>query len=219
MRLGGLITLLALCAMAAPAFGATHQVNVGNNAFVSPETNSGDLTIPQGDIVSWKWIGPDTNHSTTTPPETPDSQTTWDSAPGNPAPNEGIGHQFSKEFPFVGEYSYFCKVHSFMTGKITVVQKVNDPAGPPADVAGPEFGTPTVQVKRRRVKFRLDEPATVTARLRGPKRKTITKNAVAGSNVLKLPKRLPAGRYGLSMRAVDAAGNKSLVVSVKFRVR
>ena len=216
MRLAGLITLFALCVVPAPAFAATRQVNVGNNAFVSPETGTGNLTIPQGDSVTWKWIGPDTNHSTTTGIE---GQTTWDSAPGNPAPNEGIGHQFSQDFPFVGEYSYFCKVHSFMTGKITVVRNVNDPAGPPADVAGPQFGTPTVQVKRRRVKFVLDEPATVTARLRGPKRKTITKNAVAGNNVLRLPKRLPLGRYGLLMRAVDAAGNKSLVVSVKFRVR
>jgi plastocyanin len=212
MRLGGLITAVAFCVIATPAQGeTTHQVNVGGDAFSPAE-----LTITQGDAVTWNWVGPDTNHSTTT---TDEGQTTWDSAPGNPSPNEEIGRKFSWTYPFVGEYSYFCKVHSFMQGKIVVVRKVNDPNGPPADTAAPKIGTPTAQVKRRRVMFTLDEDATVTAILRGPRRKTVKKEYPGGQNVLRLPKRLKAGRYTLTLRATDAAGNKSLAARVKFRVK
>jgi len=173
MRLGGLITLVALGAMASPASAATHQVTIANNAFVAQDTGTSDLTVFQGDTVTWTWAGPDTNHSTTT-----DSggETTWDSDPGNPSPNHAVGDKFSWNLPDVGTYTYFCKVHSFMTGHITVVRKANDPNPPPVDTAGPRFGTPRVNVKRRRVSFDLDEPAQVRAKLRGRTRHNKTVN-------------------------------------------
>ena len=211
MRLGGLITLLALCALTSPARAATHQVSVGNNAF-SPA----NLTVDAGDTVTWTFVGPDTNHSTTT---TGDGRTTWDSDPGNSFPNHNVGDKFSQDLNTPGDFSYFCKVHSFMTGRIVVQQKATNPFPPPDDTAPPQFGTPKVQAKRRRVTFRLDEAAQVQAKLRGPTRKTLKLAAKAGTNVLKLPKRLKPGRYALSMRATDAAGNKSLVARAKFRVR
>jgi plastocyanin len=211
MRVGGLITLLALGAMASPAYAATHEVKVGNNAF-SPS----ELTITQGDSVTWTWVGPDTNHSTTTGTQ---GQTTWDSDPGNPNPSHQVGDKFSRDFPDPGEFSYFCKVHSFMTGKIVVQRKETNPNPPPVDTAAPQFGTAKVQVKRRRVTFQLNEAATVDFRLRGPTRRTKTILAGAGTNVVKLPKRMKRGRYALRLRATDAAGNESLVVRRKFRVR
>ena len=213
MRLGGLITLVlaGTLALAAPAHATTVQVNIGNNAFTQSQ-----ITITQGDTVTWNWVGPDTNHSTTT---TAEGQTTWDSDPGNPFPNHQVGDKFSWNFPNEGEYSYFCKVHSFMTGKITVVPKNNNPNPPPEDITAPEFGTLQIQLKKRRIKFSLDEPAKVVGRMTGPIRKTLKVTAKRGTNYLKLPKTLKKGKYRVNMTATDAAGNKSLVARAKFTIR
>ena len=210
MRLAGLITFVAFAAMTSPASAATHQVTIANDAFTPAQ-----LTITQGDTVTWTWAGPDTNHSTTTGAQ---GQTTWDSDPGNPAPNHTVGDKFSWLYPDVGEYTYFCKTHAFMTGKITVVRKVNDPNPPPQDTVAPQFGTLRIDLKRRRVRFRLNEPAAVVAKMRGPIRKTTKLSGKAGTNALKLPKRLKKGRYGINLTATDEAGNESLVARVKFTI-
>jgi plastocyanin len=201
------ITLLGLGIVAESARGATHDVSVGNNAFTPPQ-----LTVEQGDVVNWNWVGPDTNHSTTTEA---DHETSWDSDRGNAFPNHPVGDRFSKELQMPGEYPYHCKVHAEMTGKIIVVPR-GQPI-PQADVAAPQVATPRVSGNRRRITFKLDEAATVTAKLRGRIRRTLTLEAEPGTNVLELP-RLRPGRYGLALRATDAAGNKSLALQVKFRV-
>jgi hypothetical protein len=72
-------------------------------------------------------------------------------------------------------------------------------------------------VVRRRVTFKLDEEADVVARLRGPVRRRFELTGRVGSNVLTFP-RLRPGRYGLAIRATDAAGNESLTAQVKFRI-
>ena len=209
MRTGGLITILALLAVAAPAHAATVQVNIGGNAFTPA-----DLTVTQGDIVTWNWVGPDTNHSTTTFAE---GQTTWDSDFGNPSPNHNVGDKFSWNFTNTGTFSYFCKVHSSMNGVIRVVPKGNNP-NPPADTAAPAFSSLRINLKRRRITFRLSEVANVVATMRGPVRKTTRLDGKAGTNVLKLPKRLKKGRYGVNLVATDAAGNESLVARAKFTI-
>ena len=214
MRLGGLITVVAFAAAASPAYGATaHQVSVGNNAFAPSQ-----LTIFQGDVVTWTWTGPDTNHSTTT---NATGQTTWDSDPGNLFPDHQVGEKFSREFPDVGEFSYFCKVHtSTMTGRIVVQRLENNPNPPPVDTVAPEFGTPKVESRNRRVTFNLDETGKIEAKLRGPTRRTLKpRNAKVGTNVLRLPSRLRPGRYALAIWATDEAGNRSVTVRLKFRVR
>jgi len=211
MRLGGLITFVAFAATASPAFAADHAVTIGNDHKFDPQT----LQITQGDVVTWRWVGPDTNHSTTT---TAEGQTTWDSDPGNLSPNHAVGDTFSWNFPNGGEYSYYCKVHDFMTGKIIVAPKVNNPNPPPGDEVAPEFGTLSVNLTRRVVRFRLTEAASVVGRMRGPVRKTLKLSARSGVNLLKLPRKLKKGRYGINLRATDAAGNESLVARVKFTI-
>jgi plastocyanin len=211
MGRGALITLLALVALAAPASADTKDVTVANNAF-SPA----DLTVTQGDSVTWTFAGPDTNHSVTS---NTTGQGSFDSDPGNPSPNHAGGDKFSQDMIVVGEFTYFCKVHSNMTGKITVTPKVNDPNGPPADTVAPKFGTPTVSVKKRQARFTLDEDASVAVKLAGPTRKKRTIAGKSGQNALKLPRKLKPGRYTLTLRATDAAGNRSLVAKTKFRVR
>jgi plastocyanin len=210
MKRTALITLLGMGIMAAPAGAATVDVRVSGFAFAPA-----DLTITQGDTVTWTFAGPDTNHSTTTAPGPTD---TWDSDPGNPAPNHNVGDKFSVTFSNVGEFSYFCKVHSNMTGKV-IVQAAGTPAPTPPDTVAPKFGTLRASVVRRRVTFKLDEAAQVVGKLRGPKtRRTFTLAAKVGTNVLKLPKKLAGGRYRLVLTATDAAGNPSLPAVVTLTV-
>jgi plastocyanin len=204
------ITLLGLGIVAESARGATHDVSVGNNAFTPAQ-----LTVEQGDVVNWNWVGPDTNHSTTTEA---DHETSWDSDRGNAFPNHPVGDRFSKELQMTGEYPYHCKVHPEMTGKIIVVPR-GQPVPLADDVVAPRLATPRISVKRRRVNFKLDEAAAVQGKLRGRRtRRKFKMNAQAGTNVLKLPRMRP-GRYALALWATDDAGNKSVVVRRKFTVR
>jgi hypothetical protein len=73
--------------------------------------------------------------------------------------------------------------------------------------------------RRRRVTFKLDEAARVSAKLRGPTRRNYTLSGKAGTNVLRLPSRMRAGRHTVTLTATDTAGNKSpaarIAVSVK----
>jgi plastocyanin len=208
MRGTALITLMTLAIVAAPAQAADRGVTVSNFSFGPAE-----LTIDQGDTVTWTFAGPDTNHSTTTKPDQAES---WDSDPRNPTPVHAVGDKFSWNFPNAGEFSYFCKVHASMTAKIVVrPRQAGTPTTP--DTVAPRFGTPRVSVKRRRVTFKLDEAGSVTARFRGRTRRTLTRDAHVGTNVLALPKLRP-GRYAVTLRATDAAGNESTPATVKFAV-
>ena len=213
MRGTALIGVLALFVVAEPAGAATVDVSVSNFAFAPPES-----TIQQGDVVTWIWNGPDTNHSTTTNAA---GQTTWDSDARNSSPDHQVGDKFSKEFVHLGEFDYFCKVHpTTMTGRVIVKERVQDPTQPVSpDVVAPTVGTLRVSLKARRVTFNLDEAGTVEGKLRGPRRlrRTLTLAGKVGTNALRLPKRLRAGRYSMRMVATDKAGNKSLPVLVKFR--
>jgi plastocyanin len=215
MRLGGLITLaLAGTLIAAPAHAQTadRTVSIGNNAFSPAE-----LTITQGEVVNWVWTGPDKNHSTTTSGE---GQTTWDSDPLDPTPEPPEGDRFSKEFPYEGTFEYYCKTHpTTMLGRIIVVGQDRNAFPPAPDVDPPEFGTLRVSAKRRWIRFRLNENASVVGQMRGPMRRTLKLSGKLGTNVMRLPKRLKKGRYGVNLRATDAAGNESLVARVKFTLR
>ena len=210
MGRGAIITLLALGVFAGPAQAATVDVTVRGNAFTPA-----DITITQGDTVTWTFAGPDTNHSVTSHST---DQGSFDSDPGNPNPNHAVGDKFSHDFTVVHDFPYSCKVHPGMGGRVIVKPKTNDPAGPPVDVTAPKFASPKVSAGKRRATFTLDEPAKVTAKLRGPTRRTLKLDGKAGANVLKLP-RMKAGRYALVIWATDAARNRSRAVTVKFRVR
>lgn len=212
MGRGALITLLLLGVAASPAHAATVDVTVAGNAY-----KEADIRVTQGDTVTWTFAGPDTNHSVTYTGS--DQQGSFDSDPGNAFPNHQVGDKFSVDFSFAGVFPYQCKVHSNMIGRITVDPKGNNPNPPPQDLVAPRFGTPTVSVRKRQARFNLNEDAGISGKLRGPTRKTLKFDGKAGANVMKLPKRLKAGRYALVIRATDAAGNRSPATTVKFRVR
>jgi hypothetical protein len=106
-----------------------------------------------------------------------------------------------------------------MTGKIIVLDRINNSTPPPVDTAGPRFGTLRVSARLRRITFSLNEPAQVVGRMRGPARRTLKLSGKVGKNVMRLPKRLKKGRYGVNLRATDSAGNESTVARVKFTLR
>jgi plastocyanin len=211
LAMGGrvtVVTLFAFGALAAPA-QADVAVTVANDAF-SPST----VEVFEGEVVNWNFAH--RNHTVTSEAQN-EQQGSFDSDPNNTfqAPASGT---FSKEFIFVGEYKYFCKVHSFMTGRVVVRDRVNNSTPPPVDSVAPKFGTTRVSVRKRRVTFRLNEPASVTGRLRGRMRRNLTLDGKAGRNKLKLPKRMRPGRYRLTLRATDESGNESRAVTRRFRV-
>jgi len=83
---------------------ATYTVEIHGN-FFSPS----QLTIAQGDTVTWVWMA--SGHSTTRTAQ-PES---WDSGV------QSVGHQFSRVFQTVGQFQYVCIPHSpHMNGTITV---------------------------------------------------------------------------------------------------
>src|SRR5919112_4779012 len=128
LLVAGLLTL----ALAAPAHAATTGVDVANFAF-KPAT----VNIAPGDTVTWTFKGPDLNHSVTS--------SAFDSDPGNSMPLHVVGDTFSHTFPDAGTFSYICKVHSFMTGKVVVG------TAPPPDTTAPVISS--LKVKGRKLSF------------------------------------------------------------------
>ena len=218
MRLA-IATALALGATAAPAYAA--DVDISGFSF-SPSS----VTINQGETVNWHYRGPDTNHSVTSDSGQADS---WDSDPGkNPTPaDHPPGTTYARQFNVAGSFTYFCKVHSYMTGTVVV----KGPGGgtppsppPPADTTPPGLSKVRAKAVRRPkpivVRFTLSEDATVKVSLKGPKKTSLTRDFKAGANKVKISSRkLKAGRYKVALRATDAAGNASAASTRKFRVR
>src|SRR5436853_2892335 len=111
----GLVTpaLIAFGALVAPAHAA--DVTIKSYSFMPSS-----VTIAQGDTVKWTWAGPDTNHSVTAKSG---QAASWDADPTGTALtiNHSTGDTFTHTFNSTGTFSYFCKVHSYMTGKVPVV--------------------------------------------------------------------------------------------------
>jgi hypothetical protein len=132
-------------------------------------------------------------------------------------------------------------------GDRTVTVTVSDGSGQSATAsrtvavaagAAPQIGSsgtiadlvpPTVsrlRLARRVLRFRLSEAGPVTIaiqRRRRPRRvhvATLRRPGVAGPNRVRLGRRLSKpGRYRVTVRAADAAGNASRPVAVRFRIR
>jgi plastocyanin len=206
---GGVGLALAPVAQPHPGHGAI-QVTVAQFKYAPA-----DVSIYLGDSVLWTWNGPDTNHSVTA---APGQAIDFDSDRGKSgaaivhAPGDGYGVTFTQ----AGIFHYHCKVHSFMTGTITV-QATPGAAAP----AAPQLTS--VRVKPRgfctrcarpgtTVSYRLDAPASMRAALRRHG-KTVKEVDFAsppgpGSKRLKFRK-LRKGSYVLRLVAVDNVNGKS----------
>jgi plastocyanin len=217
-------TLLALGAAAAPAQAA--DVTISGFAF-----NPTPITIAQGDTVTWHWAGPDTNHSVTADPMQADS---WDSDPLKPptAADHPPGDTFDHKFDTPGTFTYFCKVHSSMHGKVIV----NAPGGnppPPGDTTAPAItglsarGGRTCPKRKKHcaprptvLHFSLSEDAQVKLEVAKHPAANLTRAGRAGANTIKLSTRkLPPGKYKVKLTATDGAGNASAPANATVHVR
>jgi plastocyanin len=206
----------AFFALAAPAWGANREVSVANFEF-APAT----VTVAEGDTVTWTFAGPDLNHTVTSAPHQADA---FDSDPGTAQPLHTPGSTFVHTFSTPGTYMYMCKVHDFMQGKVVVT----GPGGaPPPDTTAPTISS--AKAKKTTVAYRLDEAADVAGKLKltksakgatgGKTSKAVRQAGKKGSNKLKLStKGLRPGSYKLTLRATDAAGNRSAAAAIKLKI-
>jgi len=95
--------LFVVMIVAASAFGATFDVAVGPGFSFNP----GSVTVAPGDTVRWVWQG--AAHSSTSNTNT--GPEVWDS---------GIlsSGTFSHTFTTVGDWPYYCSLHSFPGGTV-----------------------------------------------------------------------------------------------------
>ena len=218
--------MVVLVLLVAPAWAADGEVSVANIAY-TPSS----IRIEPGDSVTWRFAGPDTNHSVTSDPGQLES---FDSDPGNSSPLHAPGTTFSHTFNTPGRFTYFCKVHGNMHGTV----QVGAPAGGSAtDTAAPKLSALKVRGGRTcgrrsgrkchkrptRVSFAVSEAGRVRLAFKrkgGHSPKPVSRAAKAGVNTIKLTtRRVRVGRYKLTVTATDAAGNRSAPKTRRFRVR
>ena len=217
-----------MLAPGATAFAATSDVEVKGSAF-----NPSQLSVVPGDTVRWTFAGPDLNHSVTSDAGQAES---FESDPGVPLPMHLAGDTFEHTFNTAGTFTYHCRVHSFMHGTVMVRAPGSAPPPPAADTTPPAVsslrvragrtcrGKPSTCRKRpTTVSWSLSEPASVRMtfkRSRGKSPRPLSVSGVSGSNSRRLStRRVPPGRYRLTLRATDAAGNHSTAAVTTFRVR
>jgi plastocyanin len=217
---------LMLGLIAVPAWAATSDVTVAHVDY-SPRS----VEVQLGDTVTWHFDGPDTNHSVTADPGQSDS---FDSDPGNASPIHAPADTFSHTFNTPGKFTYFCKVHASMHGTVVVTDPNAPP--PPADTTPPTAAFDSVKGGRKcgkrakhckakpsRVRFTLSEDAHAKLtfkRSSGRSPAGIERDLKAGAQSFKLStKRVPRGRYTLTLVATDAAGNASPAATASMRVR
>jgi plastocyanin len=214
--------LVALGVTAAPASAA--DVTISNFQF-----NPTPITIAQGDTVTWHWAGPDTNHSVTADSMQADS---WDSDPLKaPSPaDHPPGSTFGHKFDTAGTFTYFCKVHSSMHGKVIV----NAPGGgPPPDTTAPAITGLSAKGGRKCkrgashckpaptvVKFTLSEDAQLKLEVPKHPAANVTRAVKAGTNSVKISTaKLPPGKYVVKVTATDSAGNASPPAKATVKVK
>ena len=199
-------------ALGAPAVASESDVEVGGFKF-APAT----ATVDQGDTVTWSWAGPDTNHTVTSDPGQADAFDSHDGVPTNQVAGPPPGGTFSHTFNTPGSFTYFCRVHPSMKGKV-VVNEVARPAPaavPVAPDAAPAQGHPTLKecLSQRNFIIRLRElggirlraatvvvngkPAPVVARRIDGRRRLTARVDLRG---------LPPAQYVVSITAKTTGG-------------
>jgi plastocyanin len=149
------LSAAAWLSLAGPAYGVNTAVDVGNLFTFTPA----DITIDQGDTVTWRWVGPDVNHDVFS---YPGEAEVYDSHPGIVAVEAPPGGTFAHTFTHVGTSRYFCSNHSSMQGTVTV-HEAKVVSGPDSGTAG---GGPAGQlgtkakgcISQRKFKIRIRQP-------------------------------------------------------------
>ena len=131
-----------------------------------------------------------------------------------PTGTNAAGSTFTHVFTKPGVYQYICIPHrDFMTG---VIEVRGGGTPQPAPVVA---SLRTKRMKRGvRLRFRLNEAAGVSYRLRGPSRRTIRRASLGpGEHTLRV-RHLRRGVYRGVLTATDASGRKTRRANA-FRIR
>ena len=177
------LAVLAPLVLAAPAAAFDWGTQVIDFEFQPPEHH-----IAVGDSVTWNFTAG--GHTTTSLRGQPDS---WNSVPDG---TNSAGSSFTKRFEVPGRYQYVCIPHrTFMNGVIevgtdTVVDTLDD------------FKSPR-RGNRVKISYLLNEPATVTYRLKGPSRRTVKQGRLAAGRHSFTLRRLKLGTYRGVLTVVD----------------
>ena len=131
IRTLALFGMLAVIALAAPAFAATHSVSVIDNDY-SP----GTITVAVGDTVTWTNNG-SAPHTVTA------NDGSFDSDPDCPDNFDACmqpGDTYSHTFNSAGTFGYFCKVHGQSMAGTVVVEGSDDGGGGGTPAPSPTGG-------------------------------------------------------------------------------
>jgi plastocyanin len=201
------LALVAFLAAAAPAgshpgHGPT-QINIGDLRY-SPA----DVSIYSGDAVLWVWTGPDTNHSVTS--DSFDSDAGKADSQINHPVNDGYAQSFTKP----GTYTFHCRVHSFMSGTVTVKPSPNT-TDPNATAAPAISGFRAARRgSRALLTFTLSSPADLRATVKKARGGHVLKEVDFGAPPGTTHRRvsfgkLKPGSYRVTLVAVDRASGLS----------
>jgi plastocyanin len=96
--LKAIVVVLLAGLLAAPAFGATKRVAVGDNWFVR-STGTPTVTVSKGTTVTWRWTGRSLHNVTVT------------KGPVKFRSGSKLSGRFSKRLRRAGTYTIVCTVH------------------------------------------------------------------------------------------------------------
>src|SRR5215217_7979416 len=162
------LAMLTPLALASPAAAFDWSTEVIDFEFKPAEHH-----IAVGDSVTWNFTAE--GHTSTSVKGQPDS---WSSVSDG---TNSAGSSYRKVFDTPGRYQYVCTPHhAFMKGVITV--------GTDTVIDTLDAFKSTRRGNRVKISFLLNEPATVTYRLKGPSRRTVRRG------------RLDTGRHSFTLR-------------------
>ena len=177
------LALLTPLALASPAAAFDWSTEVIDFQFEPAESH-----IAVGDSVTWNFTFG--GHTSTSASGQPDS---WNSV--SEGTNEA-GSRFTKVFNTPGRYQYVCTPHhAFMKGVIEV--------GTDTVVDTLDNFKSTRRGNRVTLSFRLNEPANVTYRLKGPSPRTVKRGRLAKGRQSITLRRLRRGSYRGVLTVVD----------------
>src|SRR3954470_18986449 len=193
---------LVAASLSPPAHAADATVDVGNFLKFAPAT----VTVDQGDAVTWRWVGPDTNHDVFSEPGQLDL---FESHPGpaNQITGPPPGGTFSHVFPTVGTYKYLCRVHPSMQG-VVEVRRSDKPAGTTGGQPGSQL-SPAICVSKRNFRIRIRRPhgGRITAASVTVNGKAVAVSSRGGRFTAAVDLRgLPKGVYEVAIIARTAKG-------------
>jgi plastocyanin len=191
-----LLALLASLATASSAAAAEWTVNAVDYAFQPPE-----LQVAPGDTVTWNFVNG--GHTATS---TRGQAERWDSG------SAAAGQRYPHTFETPGRYQYICVPHEAFDMKGVVTVGADAVAKTVSGFRARRTGN------RVRVRFRLNEAATVTYRLKGAARRTVKRGRMAAGRRSLTVRRLKRGRYTGTLTVVDDFDKRQTARST-FRVR